>query len=195
MPRPNWFFAFPVDGRFVLDLPAPPPHFRLFPTEDVHLTLSFLGGCGEEAALRALAALDDVLAARPLPCLEVSLGNVVPMGGSKRDYSALSALLDQGRDATSTLIGELRDVLSDAALGRREKRPPKPHITIARPGRRASEEARAAGLRWAEGLDLRAIMARLDRIALYTWAEGNRRERLFRIVTERSLIAGPPSPH
>jgi len=38
-------------------------------------------------------------------------------------------------------------------------------------------------------------MARLDRIALYTWAEGNRRERLFQIVAERSLIASTPSPH
>jgi 2'-5' RNA ligase len=150
-----------------------------------------LGGCGEEAALDAVAALDDVLRARSLPCLDVSLGNVVPMGGSKRDYTALSALLEQGRDATSALIGELRDVLSDAALGRREKRPPKPHVTLARPGRRATDDARAAGLSWAEGLDLRAIMARLDRIALYTWAEGNRRERLFRIVAERPLIAPP----
>jgi hypothetical protein len=34
----------------------------------------------------------------------------------------------------------------------------------------------------------------LDRIALYTWSEGGRRERLFRIVAER-LIAGGASPH
>lgn len=195
MPRPNWFFAFPVDGRFVLELPPPPPHFRLFPVEDVHLTLSFLGGCGEDAALRALAALDEVMKTRALPCLEVSLGSVVPMGGSKRDYTALSALLELGREAATALLGELRDVLSDAALGRREKRAPKPHITLARPGRRASDESRAAGLSWAEGLDLRAMRARLDRIALYTWAEGNRRERLFQIVAERSLIAPTPSPH
>jgi hypothetical protein len=154
-----------------------------------------LGGCGEDAALRALAALDEVMKTRALPCLEVSLGSVVPMGGSKRDYTALSALLEQGREAATALLGELRDVLSDAALGRREKRAPKPHITLARPGRRASDESRAAGLSWAEGLDLRAMRARLDRIALYTWAEGNRRERLFQIVAERSLIAPTPSPH
>src|SRR6187397_318046 len=61
MPRPNWFFAFPIDGRFVLDLPAPPPALRPFHPDDVHLTLAFLGGCGEEAALAALAALDERL--------------------------------------------------------------------------------------------------------------------------------------
>lgn len=192
--RPNWFFAFPIDGRFVLELPPPPPSFRLFPPEDVHLTLSFLGGCAQEAAERALAALDDVLAQRRLPSIDVSLAAVVPMGGSRRDYTALSALLEGGRDETTRLVGELRDVLSDAALGRREKRPPKPHVTIARPGRRATDAARAAGLSWAEGLDLRQNQARLERIALYTWAEGNRRERLFRVVAER-MIAGASSPH
>lgn len=191
--RPNWFFAFPIDGSFVPALPAPPPTFRLFPSEDVHLTLSFLGACGEASARRALEALDATLAQRPAQSVEVSLGAVVPMG-PKREYSALSALLERGRDETATLIAELRDVLSDAALGRRDKRPPRPHVTIARPGRRATEAARAAGLQWASGLDLRAIVARLDRIALYTWAEGSRRERLFRIEAER-LIAGGVSPH
>jgi hypothetical protein len=52
--------------------------------------------------------------------------------------------------------------------------------------RRATDEARAAGLVWAAALELRAVRARLDRIALYTWSE-NRRERLFRIVAERRL--------
>jgi hypothetical protein len=31
------------------------------------------------------------------------------------------------------------------------------------------------------------VEATLNRIALYTWSEGNRRERLFRIVAERAL--------
>jgi hypothetical protein len=51
---------------------------------------------------------------------------------------------------------------------------------------RASDENREKGLAWAKNLDLHAVHARLDRIALYTWNE-NRREKLFRIVTERRL--------
>jgi 2'-5' RNA ligase len=108
------------------------------------------------------------------------------MGGSRRDYSALSALLDHGRAEATACITDVRDVLTQAATGRREKRPAKPHVTIARPMRRATDEARAAGLVWAAALELRAVRARLDRIALYTWSE-NRRERLFRIVAERRL--------
>lgn len=186
MPRPNFFFAFPVDGQFVRSLPAPPAFFRLFHPEDVHLTLSFLGGCGEVAAERALAALDDALGREPRGCVDISLGGVVPMG-PPRAYSALSALLERGREPTTQLLAGLRDVLSEAALGRREQRAPKPHVTVARPRTNATDAARQAGLAWAAELDLRNVEATLSRIALYTWSEGNRRERLFRIVAERAL--------
>jgi RNA 2',3'-cyclic 3'-phosphodiesterase len=186
MPRPNWFLAFPLDGRFVSELPAPPSGFRLFPPEDVHLTLVFLGGCGQAAAQKALAALDALLGATPRAPLAVSLGEVVPMGGSRKDYTALSALLERGRTETSELLSAFRDAITDAAGLRRQTRLPKPHVTLGRPKRRADDLHRQAGLAWAAGLDVRAVTATLDRVALYTWSD-DRRERLFRIVAERAL--------
>lgn len=186
MPRPNWFFAFPLDAAFVQGLPELPGALRLYHPDDVHLTLAFLGGCGEEAAERALAALDARLAIDPPAALEVSLGEVVPMGGSRRSYSALSALLGTGREAMTATLTAHRDALTEAATGRREARPAKPHITIARPRRRATPADREAGLAWAEALDLSGVKARLDRIALFTWSE-RRVERLFRVVAERRL--------
>ncbi|HEY3254351.1 MAG TPA: 2'-5' RNA ligase family protein [Polyangiaceae bacterium] len=186
MPRPNWFFGFPIDGAFVLELPALPANFRRFHPEDVHLTLAFLGGCGKLPAERALAALDQHLGSEPLLPMAVTLAEVVPMGGSRRTYSALSALLEQGRAEASASIVRLRDLLTQTASGRTEKRPPKPHVSIARPRARASSADREAGLAWAAGLSLQSVHARLDRIALYTWGE-LRRERLFQIVAERPL--------
>jgi RNA 2',3'-cyclic 3'-phosphodiesterase len=186
MPRPNWFFGFPIDGAFLLELPPLPPALRLFHPEDVHLTLAFLGGCSEEEALRALAALDQRLAIAPLPPIAVSLAEVVPMGGSSATYSALSALLGAGREEATAALTAIRDVLTDAAGVRREKRAAKPHVTVARPRRRATPEDREAGLAWASALELGAVRARLDRIALFTWSE-RRLERLFRVVAERRL--------
>lgn len=186
MPRPNWFFAFPIDGAFVLELPALPSNFRRFHPEDVHLTLAFLGGCGTIAAERALAALDQRLQSEPLRPMEVSLGEVIAMGGSRRTYSALSALLDRGRAEASASIAALRDLLTQTASGRTEKRPPKPHVSIARPRARASDADRDAGLAWAATLQLQSVQTRIDRVALYTWNEA-RRERLFQIVAERVL--------
>ena len=186
--RPNWFFGFPIDGAFLLGMPALPKSFRRFHPDDVHMTLAFLGGCGEEAALRALAALDECLLAAPIHAMDVSLGEVVPMG-SPRKYTALSALVDRGREEATACIAEYRDILTETAAGRREKRPAKAHVTIARPRRRATDADRGAGLRWAKTVDLRAVTPRLDRIALYTWSE-TRVERMFRIVAERRILSG-----
>jgi 2'-5' RNA ligase len=189
--RPNWFFAFPIQGSFVQGLPALPANFRRFHPEDVHLTLVFLGRCGEPAAMRALAALDGllpVLQARPI---DISLGAATAMG-PKRRYTALSALIEQGNTETSALIAGVRDTLTEAALSRRETRPPKPHVTLARPQRRATSAQREAGLAWGHQLDLRSIRGRLDHVALYTWND-ERRGRQFRIVARRPLSASVAS--
>jgi len=183
--RPNWFFAFPVPGSFIEVLPEPPTGFRRFHPDDVHLTLAFLGRCGEQAAARALAALDGLLPILRQPPIPISLGPVTPMG-SPRSYTALSALLDRGGPQATACLAVARDTLTEAALGRRERRAPKPHVTLARPRRKANAREREAGLDWAKQLDLSDVHATLDRVALYTWSEG-RRERLFRIVAERPL--------
>jgi 2'-5' RNA ligase len=185
MPRPNWFFGFPLDGSFVLELPEVPVNFRRYHPEDVHLTLAFLGGCGVEGAERALALLDAALTRKMPRPIEVTLGPVTPMG-SRRAYSALSALLDHGRVETEALMAELGDPLLEAATGRRGRRKPKAHVTLARPTRRATDAQRDAGLDWASRLALEHVRATLDRIALYTWNE-NRQKRLFRVVHERRL--------
>src|SRR5687768_9172342 len=80
MPRPNWFFAFPLDGSFVESLSQLPAGFRRYHPDDVHLTLTFLGGCGEEAALRALAVLDRVLPLAFAQPIDVALAEIAPMG-------------------------------------------------------------------------------------------------------------------
>ncbi len=179
--NPNWFVGFPVDGAFLASLPPPPRAVRLYHPDDVHLTLAFLGACGEEAARRSWGLLERA----ELAAAEISLGSVVPMG-SARSYSALSALLERGRTELEASLGRLRDPLTEAASGRRERRPPQPHVTLARAQRMASDAERAAGIEWAAGLDLGGVSARLNRVALYTWTE-IRRPRLFRIVEELEL--------
>jgi hypothetical protein len=54
----------------------------------------------------------------------------------------LSALLEQGRAETEACIARLRDPLHAAATGRLEKRPPKAHVTNARPKLRPKDADR-----------------------------------------------------
>lgn len=183
--KPNWFIALPLDGGFLSLLPAPPPGVRCFGRDDVHLTVCFFGGCDEASARAAWALLDTLLVASLRVPIPYSLGPVVPMGSPRR-YSALSALLCDGREEASGLIAALRDPLLAAAGTEPDARPPKPHITVARPARKATSEERAAALAWSHALDLSHVRGTLDRIALYTWS-AERRTRLFQIAAERAL--------
>lgn len=182
---PNWFLAFPISAPWIVDLPPLPPRFRRFDPSDVHLTLSFLGACGESAATAAFTTVRQALAQQPIPPLTVTLARVVPMG-PKSQYTALSALLDQGRDAVVNVMQQLRDAPADAAGIRRDARPPLPHVTLGRPQRRATDDDRAAGLAWADALRLPQTPHVLDRLALYTW-NTERRQALFRIVDSAPL--------
>lgn len=186
MARENWFFGLPIEGSFLLDVGAPPSGFRRYHPDDLHVTLAFLGPCQPAAAESALNELDARLLQVAASPIAIRLARVVPMG-ARRQYSALSALLDVGREASEALIAALRDSLADAARVPREQRAPKAHVTIARPSRRATFAERREGLLWAESLDLSSVHRTIDRIALYRWSE-DRRDRLFRVVAERRLV-------
>lgn len=184
----NWFVALPVAaaGWFDRLVPHPPEGLQRFHPEDLHLTIAFLGRVGEEAARAGFAAVHW-----PLPAMRATLGRVVPMGNERR-YSALSALLAQGREAVEAAMSQTRGAAFTAAGAPPELRPARAHLTLARPQRRATGAQRGAGLRWAAGLALEEVGVQLDRVALYTWAE-ERATRKFRLVDVRVLPpAGDP---
>jgi RNA 2',3'-cyclic 3'-phosphodiesterase len=188
--KANWFLAFPIDGApWFETLPPPPPGIRSFHPLDLHATIAFLGAVGEARALAAWAAFPWERCAE-LP-RTVTLGEGTPLGPpGVQAYSALSALLvaGPGRAAVEGFIGEARTLACTHAGSPpgHDRHPPLAHVTLARPKRRASLGERAAGLTWLEALALpsRALSVRLDRVALYTWAD-DRKERLFTISRER----------
>lgn len=178
----NWFVALPVsaEGWFERLVAPPPAGIRRFHPDDLHLTIAFFGPVGAEAAERGFRALQW-----PLGPHRITLGTVVPMGNPRR-YSALSALVESGREALEAAMSAARGAAWRAAGARPDERPAKAHLTLARPSRSATARERNDGLHWASGLDLTRVVATLDRVALYEGIGGGGARR-YRIVIERTL--------
>jgi 2'-5' RNA ligase len=176
--RPNWFLALPVRAPwFPAALGEVPPRVRVFHPDDLHLTVAFLGGCGDLAARRAW----ELAEGHPGPAgLTATVARVAAMGNPKRP-SALSALLDVGHDEVAAFLAEHRDGWLAAAGARPARHGPLPHCTLARPQRRASDAQRQAAIAWGTDLALAGRPLHLGPLTLYTWAE-DRRQRLFREV-------------
>ncbi len=188
--KPNWFIGYAVTaGDWYHDVIAHvPPGTRTFHPDDLHLTLAFLAGVDESAALEAWAvALDS----HP-PAVTATLSNVRPFGHPKRP-SAFSLTIDQGNDALCDALTQQGTLIrAKVGLGP-EKRGPHPHITVARPPRRADDAARNTLVAWSKTVLVPQVTLELNRLALYTWsktysqAASDPSVSQFRIVKEAAL--------
>ncbi len=180
----SWFVAYPVPrGSWLARIPPPPEGTRPLNPVDLHLTVAFFGDVGEPRARRSFAWL-DADGASP-SALEVELTEVIAMGNARRP-SALSAVARQAVESKAPLeelLRPLRDGLLEAAGLAPERRALRPHVTLARPRRRAGPEERRRAIAWAEAIELGAPRLRLDRIALYTGADGNSESAYRRVET------------
>lgn len=112
------------------------------PTENFHLTVRFLGECNELGSV-ATSMKEGVRGLRPF-VLRLSGYGSFPRGEGRIAYAALSGDLAE----LNRLHQTLEAALDDAGLGR-DKRPLKPHITLARDVRydaAAEEKLRAVTL-------------------------------------------------
>jgi len=177
VPAGDWFAPVVSDA---------PSSLRLFHPDDLHMTVAFLGGCGAERAAAAFAT------ARPhqSSSFAITLDRLAPMGNPRRP-SALSVLLADGHDAAVAVIDALRSAMWEAAGAEPDTRPAKPHITVARPPRKASASERRAAVDWATSKPAIGETLTIDRLCLYTWSD-DRRHRQFRVVDQLPLSAPPP---
>jgi 2'-5' RNA ligase len=204
---PNWFIGFPVAATPWLSALEPMPRgARLFVPEDVHLTLVFLGPVGRDAAMRAW----EEAVGLERRSWSMSPGALAPFGNPRRP-SAWSVEPSPRLETLEAFMAAHRERLFDAAgvaEAGRDRRPPRPHATLARPKRSAGPVEHAALRAWAERQRVAAVPVVIGRLALYTWAEhrssearrghqararqadraepGESHERLFQVVAEQS---------
>ena len=180
---PNWFIALVLPDQSgwehcAGDLPV---GMRRFHPDDLHLTVAFLGACGEERAHQAWEAL----ATAQHPAIPVTAGPWRAMG-SPRSPSAYALTLAEGRAPTAALMADWGRRALATAERPVEGRSPLPHVTLARPTRRLRDQLREPMACWLQTAPVPATPVPLEQLALYTWAE-DRSQRLFKTVTVRSL--------
>jgi len=168
-----------VEGLVV---PQAPPRVRVFGAEDLHLTLCFLGAVPEEDARRAWAGAQSF---QTWQAVEGTFDEVAPLGHPRKP-SALTAIVQEGRDAFSAMIMEARGPVLAAAGAQPDVRPPLPHMTIARIQRRADRNERREALSWMRTIDVGHARFRATDVALYTWST-ERQLRLFEVVDRRQM--------
>ena len=179
----NWFIALPlpVAAHWALPVDGLPVPLRGLAAADLHLTLAFLGACGEANARRAWRCA-NALRHPPIP---IRPGGWRALGPS-RAPSAFALVPAEGQELLAALIRRWRDPLLEAAAAPPDRRPPMPHITLARPPRRSSPAERAALFGALHEKPLPPEPALLGDLALFTWAQ-DRPQRLFRQVSSRPL--------
>lgn len=181
----RWFIALPVDAPLLAHVPPPPEGVRPVDADDLHVTLAYLGHCGETAAFEAFSELEPLRRSlNRAPTF--ALGRIEPLG-PRGAYTALGAELIDDAGWTASMIARWRDPLIARAGGRLDPRPPRPHVTLARPARHATQEERSRGLAWASALDLGAARGAFHQLALYAAVSGlpNRR---YGIVASIPLV-------
>jgi len=121
--------------------PAPGRSLRLVPAERLHLTLAFLGDVPDQR----LGAVQEALAVAAVgPAPEVSLAGGGRFGRGR--FTTVWIGVRGDTDRLTELAGTVRTGLRRARLPY-DRKPMKPHVTLARPGDRLSAAEVAADLR------------------------------------------------
>lgn len=183
MSQPNWFLAVPLppQAHWQEAAATAPAALRRFAAEDLHITVVFLGSCGEQRALAAWQAVVSLEAAS----LSVQAGGWRALG-PPRQPSAYGLTLAAGHQELSDLLHRCQPPALAAAGRALPVGPPLPHVTLLRPHRRQAEQWITPMRAWMHAAPLPPATAQLQELALWTWAP-DRRERLFQIVRRRPL--------
>jgi 2'-5' RNA ligase len=101
---------------------------RLVDADLLHVTLAFLGWRGSDDIDRVGAAMSQAVSGRPAPCLHPECLVALP----QRAPRVLAIDLRDENGGATSIQQALSDALARANLYRPERRPFRPHLTVAR---------------------------------------------------------------
>lgn len=174
----NWFLGWKPGGPldWIADLRRGAPHaIRWLQPEDCHVTLAFFGRLSGEK----VGEICERLAATAPQQTPATIGKPLLLPNARR-FSALAFSIES--EALRNAIAEQRDPWMTLADRPPEHRDPLPHLTFARPDRRASSAQLRAIRNWMDELNPpRDSAAAFEGPMLFTWAD-DRTQRQFKVV-------------
>lgn len=176
----NWFVAWPVENatEWLAALAADAPIGVTFlDPADLHLTIAFLGE-HNDAAEKKMAGL---LGGFSLTGIDITPGAFLALPQPRR-FSAIVASIDTGRLEVEKQIARWMPRICREAGARIDTRAPVPHITVARPDRRITNDDRAAVLDWIESRPRDTTPLTLAPPAIYRWATESTSLRYDRVA-------------
>lgn len=178
----NWFIALkaPIDLRLDPLLVNIPSKMRIFTSTDRHITLAFLGNCTQSEAYAAWER-----ACQALPHVQELQPEKLALMGPPKKPSAVAITFQNPRRLIHWMTEHRSEILANAQRPP-AKYPPLPHMTIARPNRRARDEERQAMMDWCTHTEVSLPKIGFHNIALYTWST-DRRAHLFQRIEEAPL--------
>jgi 2'-5' RNA ligase len=193
-PLGNWFLAWPaaLPQHWISKLQSEAPAaLRWFHPLDCHVTLVFFGRIAlelaDEISERLVQSVPQQFIAKLGPL------HLLP---SPRRFSAISFAIDADDGALARAIAEQRDEWRSLAALPPEHREPLPHLTVARPERRAHPSAFRRIQHWAEKVEPHPGPVPVGPLSLYTWSL-DRTKRQFRVIATAGgspPAAGEPAP-
>jgi 2'-5' RNA ligase len=176
----NWFLGWkpsgPLDWLFQLRQGAP-HSIRWFHPDDCHVTLAFFG----RLSVERVREIGDRLATTAPEQIGASLGLPLLLPTPRR-FSALAFFVES--ESMQNAIAEQRDQWMALAGLPAETRDPLPHLTFARPDRRAPFAQLRAIRAWMEKLPFpRDLPVTFEGPMLFTWSD-DRALRQFKVVMQ-----------
>lgn len=181
-PGGNWFLAWKASGpldRISGLCQHAPPAIRWYHPDDYHVTLAFFGRLAPDAVARVAKQL----ATGGSQQIGAAIGKPLLLPGARR-FSALAFSIESA-ELRNAIAGQ-RDQWLKLAEVAPETRDPLPHLTFARPDRRARPPQLRAIREWMETLSLpNERVFSFEGPALFTRDPGGQ-GRAFRIVASAS---------
>ncbi|MDH4262338.1 MAG: hypothetical protein OEV78_04760 [Spirochaetia bacterium] len=165
----NWFVAFKVDqgNWFNFLISQMPRDLKIFQPDDLHMTIAFLGNLN----LKFIDNITDCIKNFNIEPVILDSRGIIVLPSEKRFSAICLDFQDAPVKKFLEPVSQFRDRILKSAEVKADNRNFLPHVTIARPDRNITLIKKEELLKKIKQIPPFEISIKVQKIALYTWAD------------------------